>query len=78
MRLINTHTGKFVEFVNAKDVPRYAILSHTWDKKEQTYQEVLKIQEKYGLLPAQEPQQVCPLAMVRITAAINADYGLLS
>ncbi|KAM5545461.1 hypothetical protein V8D89_000499 [Ganoderma adspersum] len=48
MRLLNTETGHFEEFVNA-DVVRYAILSHTWDTKgEQTYQEVREIQKQYG------------------------------
>ena len=46
MRLLDTLTGQFVE----KD-PRtttYAILSHTWDQIEQTYQDVRIIQESYG------------------------------
>lgn len=48
MRLIDTETGEFVDFVDPKRTPPYAILSHTWDKGgEQTYQEVVKIQEKY-------------------------------
>ena len=52
MRLINTETGKFEEFLDSKRVPHYAILSHTWEQppgREQTYQDVLKIQEKFGL-----------------------------
>ena len=47
MRLLNTETGHFEEFVSA-DVIKYAILSHTWDAKgEQTYQEVREIQKRY-------------------------------
>nr|VWO96236.1 DNA gyrase subunit A (EC [Ganoderma boninense] len=58
MRLIDTHTGKFVEFVDTDKVPRYAILSHTWDPDgEQTYQEVLEIQGEYGLLPVRKHQK---------------------
>ena len=51
MRLINTETGRFEEFFNLETTPTYAILSHTWDqppKREQSYQEVVKIQEKFG------------------------------
>lgn len=47
MRLINTETGQFEDFVSA-DVVRYAILSHTWDTEgEQTYQQVREIQKQY-------------------------------
>ena len=52
MRLIDTKTGKFVDFVDSSTAPLYAILSHTWaraPKREQSYQEVVKIQEKFGL-----------------------------
>lgn len=50
MWLIDIKTGEFVEFLDSKITPPYAILSHTWDTDgEQTYQEVVKIQEKYGL-----------------------------
>ena len=53
MRLIDTQTGKFVEFFDLEKIPPYAILSHTWDPAptgEQSYQDVVKIQEKYNLL----------------------------
>jgi hypothetical protein len=40
MRLINTSTGAFEEFVG-KNIPKYAILSHTWDKEEVSYQDYL-------------------------------------
>ncbi|EJF58310.1 HET-domain-containing protein [Dichomitus squalens LYAD-421 SS1] len=47
MRLLDTRTGQFVE----KDPreTRYAILSHTWDKVEQTYQDILDIQTSLSL-----------------------------
>jgi hypothetical protein len=38
MRLINTSTGEFEEFVT-RDILAYAILSHTWDLEEVTYQD---------------------------------------
>ncbi|PIL25285.1 hypothetical protein GSI_13174 [Ganoderma sinense ZZ0214-1] len=48
MRLVDTETGEFVDFVDLERTPPYAILSHTWDKDgEQSYQELVKIQEKY-------------------------------
>ncbi|KAM5545417.1 hypothetical protein V8D89_001030 [Ganoderma adspersum] len=52
MRLINTATGEFAEFFDPSTTPLYAILSHTWEqppKREQSYQEVVKIQERLGL-----------------------------
>ena len=58
MRLLDTHTGEFVE----KDPKqtRYGILSHTWgDKGEQTYVELKRIQQRY--IPAsQDPQNSQP------------------
>ena len=45
MRLLNTHTGQFVDFYDISNL-RYAILSHTWDPHgEQTYQDVKEIQQ---------------------------------
>ncbi|KAI1786351.1 HET-domain-containing protein [Ganoderma leucocontextum] len=48
MRLLDTETGQFVEKDPEKTV--YAILSHTWDteKGEQAYEELKKIQRRYG------------------------------
>jgi hypothetical protein len=40
MYLINTSTLKVQEFFDA-DVPRYAILSHTWESEEITFQEMM-------------------------------------
>jgi hypothetical protein len=34
MRLINTTTGDFEEFMG-RDIPKYAILSHTWKEGEE-------------------------------------------
>jgi hypothetical protein len=36
MRLINTHTRQFREFIG-NNIPPYAILSHTWEEEEVTY-----------------------------------------
>lgn len=38
MRLINTSTHNFEEFIG-RDIPPYAILSHTWETEEITYQD---------------------------------------
>ena len=38
MRLINTGTGLFKEFIGRK-TPEYAILSHTWEEEEVSYQD---------------------------------------
>ncbi|KAF6836345.1 HET domain-containing protein [Colletotrichum musicola] len=47
MRLVNVNTLKLEEFFNA-NIPRYAILSHTWGKDEVTFQDLdwLKDYEK--------------------------------
>ncbi|KAM5539277.1 hypothetical protein V8D89_007150 [Ganoderma adspersum] len=61
MRLLNTHTGHFVDFYDISNL-RYAILSHTWDPHgEQTYQDVKEIQEcnriqAHGALPSPSHQ----------------------
>jgi hypothetical protein len=36
MRLINTRTRKFEEFMG-RNIPKYAILSHTWEEEEVSY-----------------------------------------
>jgi hypothetical protein len=36
MRLLNTSTGAFEEFIG-KNIPKYAILSHTWEEEEVSY-----------------------------------------
>lgn len=38
MRLINTRTRKFEEFIGDK-IPEYAILSHTWEEEEVTFKD---------------------------------------
>jgi hypothetical protein len=44
MRLINTKTGCLEEFIG-DDVPRYAILSHTWGKEEISLQEFQRMMD---------------------------------
>lgn len=45
MRLLNTETYKILEFFDA-NVPKYAILSHTWGSEEVTYQDIVHSIEK--------------------------------
>ncbi|KAF5344923.1 hypothetical protein D9758_011587 [Tetrapyrgos nigripes] len=42
MRLLNTETLKLEEFY--ADIPRYAILSHTWEKEEVTFQDIQNLE----------------------------------
>lgn len=39
MRLINTSTGQFEEFIG-RNIPKYAILSHTWEGGEVSLKDV--------------------------------------
>ena len=52
MRLINTSTGRFEEFIG-RNIPKYAILSHTWGKDEVTCHDIntwdFKWRKKDGL-----------------------------
>ncbi|TBU51379.1 hypothetical protein BD310DRAFT_982665 [Dichomitus squalens] len=50
MRLLDTHTGQFVEKDPEDKNTKFAILSHTWDPKgEQTFKQLKKIQKRYVL-----------------------------
>ncbi|KAK1830421.1 HET-domain-containing protein [Podospora conica] len=41
MRLINTDTGVFEEFIG-RNIPKYAILSHTWEEEEVSFSDMQK------------------------------------
>ncbi|CAO2647562.1 Nn.00g084840.m01.CDS01 [Neocucurbitaria sp. VM-36] len=41
MRLINTKTGQLEDFLG-QEIPKYAILSHTWGEEEVSYQDYLR------------------------------------
>ncbi|KAI1785157.1 hypothetical protein LXA43DRAFT_153444 [Ganoderma leucocontextum] len=45
MRLLDLSMSEFAEFNDPSTTPHYAILSHRWAKKEQTYQDIRTIQE---------------------------------
>jgi hypothetical protein len=40
MRLINTTTRELKEFIG-RNIPKYAILSHTWEEEEVSYQDYI-------------------------------------
>jgi hypothetical protein len=41
MRLINTATLALHEYLGDENVPKYAILSHTWEDEEVSFQEMM-------------------------------------
>ncbi|KAI1424920.1 heterokaryon incompatibility protein-domain-containing protein [Xylaria sp. FL1777] len=52
MRLVNVNTLSITEFLSDYQVPRYAILSHTWSSDEVTFQEMQKrraVRDKRGM-----------------------------
>ena len=60
MRLLDTKTIKLHEFFDS-DVPRYAILSHTWGKEEVSFQTLPKPESK-DLAGYQKITRCCALA----------------
>ncbi|KAF5352979.1 hypothetical protein D9758_007941 [Tetrapyrgos nigripes] len=51
-RLIDTHSRRLVEFVNSKDIPPYAIISHRWiNSEEVSFQEFTKLQKETKAKP---------------------------
>jgi hypothetical protein len=40
MRLISTHDLELHDFLDDENAPPYAILSHTWEKEEVTFQDM--------------------------------------
>ncbi|KAI0975174.1 heterokaryon incompatibility protein-domain-containing protein [Xylaria arbuscula] len=62
MRLINVNTLLISEFFNDYDVPRYAILSHTWSSEEVTLQEIQNPQSARGKGGLDKIKAVCKVA----------------
>jgi hypothetical protein len=67
MRLINTSTLEFEEFLGTKKPP-YAILSHTWGEQEVTYDETLN--------PSPETRRKAGFQKIESCCRIARDYGL--
>jgi len=65
MRLINTATGLFEEFIG-RNIPKYAILSHTWEEEEVSFSDMQKDghQAKKGF------------EKIRMTCKLAADAGI--
>ncbi|KAL7921338.1 heterokaryon incompatibility domain-containing protein [Trichoderma austrokoningii] len=51
MRLLSTKTLEFCEFLGT-DIPRYAILSHRWERDEMSYQDMMKEMERNNSWPS--------------------------
>jgi hypothetical protein len=62
MRLINTSSGAFEEFIGG-DIPKYAILSHTWEEEEVSYQDYLggAFSHKKGYNKVKKPLELARL-----------------
>jgi hypothetical protein len=65
MRLINTATGLFEEFIG-RNIPKYAILSHTWEEEEVTFSDMAKRSRK----------KMRGYAKIRMTCTLAADAGI--
>ncbi|TBU30344.1 hypothetical protein BD311DRAFT_754683 [Dichomitus squalens] len=69
MRLLDTYIGQFVEQDPEKTT--YAILSHTWRQREQTYDELKIVQARYRgpstpHVPAPRPPTLFPTSRGRV------------
>ena len=67
MRLINTSTLQFEQFIGTKKPP-YAILSHTWGDQEVTYDETLSL--------SQETRRKAGFQKIESCCSIAREYGL--
>ncbi|KAF7533745.1 hypothetical protein G7054_g6811 [Neopestalotiopsis clavispora] len=61
MRLLDTQTFQVSEFLGGK-IPKYAILSHTWDDDEVTYQDIQSLQVARGMQGFTKVEGACQLA----------------
>ncbi|GKT42661.1 vegetative incompatibility protein HET-E-1 [Colletotrichum spaethianum] len=60
MRLINTNTLDFEEYIG-RNTPPYAILSHTWEEDEVSFQK-MKQESRAGMKGFKKIQNICSLA----------------
>ncbi|KAK7462397.1 hypothetical protein VKT23_007996 [Stygiomarasmius scandens] len=60
MRLLNTKTFQLAEFHN--NIPTYAILSHTWEEEEVTFQDIQKFDVAKGKAGWQKISNACTYA----------------
>ena len=82
MRLLNTHALEIREFDHhSKDTPPYAILSHVWDTREQTYQDITAIiaANNHNTGAQSSWQGVSPklVQFCKLAASLGYDWGWL-
>ncbi|KAF7924727.1 uncharacterized protein EAE97_010678 [Botrytis byssoidea] len=68
MRLINTTTYEFSEFYG-ENIPKYAILSHTWENDEVTFQE--------WTFPRRNAEKKAGYAKIEATCKLASEIGLM-
>jgi hypothetical protein len=61
MRLINSTTLRLEEY-GGTDIPPYAILSHTWDKEEVSFQDMQQPSDAKNKLGYQKIEKCCAIA----------------
>jgi hypothetical protein len=61
MRLINTSTGLFEEFVG-RNIPKYAILSHTWEEEEVSFEAMTNDPSFRSMKGYQKIKMTCHMA----------------
>jgi hypothetical protein len=61
MRLLNTITGSFEEFIGT-DIPAYAILSHTWGEEEVSYKDMTTDSSYKGKKGYEKIDMTCRIA----------------
>jgi hypothetical protein len=64
MRLLNVDTGEMHDFISQGDLPPYAILSHTWEDEEISFQqwEARKTAESSQMKGYKKIQRFCDVA----------------
>ncbi|KAH7303859.1 heterokaryon incompatibility protein-domain-containing protein [Stachybotrys elegans] len=62
MRLLNTGTGRFEEFIG-RNIPKYAILSHTWEDEEVSYKDMTSDQSYQNMEGYRKIKKTCGIAL---------------
>jgi hypothetical protein len=62
MRLIDVETFALVSFPSAENVPKYAILSHTWEGDEVSFQDVADLERAQQKAGFQKIRYICEQA----------------
>jgi len=78
MRLLNANTLSFTDFISA-DIPKYAILSHTWGEGEVTFQDMaawIAANASGQLSPVEKISEKSGFVKIEKTARITIRDGL--